>query len=183
MVGNTDDADGRSGIVAVRPPLPDDAAALALAHVRAWQTAYRGLMPQRYLDSLVVEERTESWRRRLSNQGNDSQLLVGTIDDKVAGFAMFGAARDPESGEAGELYALNVHPNHWGGGVGSALLSASHAGLAEFGFLDAVLWVVPGNDRARRFYERHGWKVEKRERTIELQGVTVPEIRYERRVP
>ena len=26
------------------------------------------------------------------------------------------------------------------------------------GFAESVLWVLPGNARARRFYERRGWR-------------------------
>lgn len=117
------------GGVTVRPAGPGDALGLALVHVRAWQAAYPGLMPQQYLDGLDV---------------------------------------------------LNVHPDHWSAGVGSALLRTAESGLSGLGFRSAVLWVVPGNARARRFYERHGWVAEDVERTAGIQGVTVPETRYRR---
>jgi GNAT superfamily N-acetyltransferase len=153
-----------------------------LVHVRAWQAAYVGLMPQEYLDGLDVQGRARSWREWLARPGS-RLLLVGTVDDEVAGFVTYGAARDPGSGDAGELYALNVHPDRWSAGVGSALLTAAQDGLAVLGFARAVLWVVPGNLRARRFYERHGWVAEDLQRTAEIQGVTVPETRYRRPVP
>jgi GNAT superfamily N-acetyltransferase len=168
-----------SGALAIRPAQPDDAAGLALVHVRAWQAAYAGLMPQAYLDGLDVAVRAQAWLRRLK-QGSPEPLLVATIDEDIAGFVTYGAGRDAESGGAGELYALNVHPDHWSAGVGSALLSAAQVGLAGLGHDRAVLWVVPGNARARRFYERHGWAVEDVERIAEIQGVTVPEVRYGR---
>ena len=34
---------------------------------------------------------------------------------------------------------------------------------------------------ARRFYEIAGWACDGTERTVELQGVVVPEVRYRRR--
>jgi hypothetical protein len=55
--------------------------------------------------------------------------------------------------------------------------------LGGLGFDEGILWVVPGNARARRFYERHEWAVEEKERTMELQGVAVAEVRYARRLP
>ena len=168
--------------VVVRPGIPADVDGLAVAHVRAWQEGYRGLMPQDYLDGLEVAAHLTGWQERLAKPREGSRLLVATVDEQVAGFAVFGAARDEESGDDGELFAINVHPDHWRAGVGSRLLVGVHAGLADLGHANAVLWVVAGNDRARRFYERHGWTVEAVERSEKLPGLIVPEVRYARRL-
>jgi ribosomal protein S18 acetylase RimI-like enzyme len=45
-----------------------------------------------------------------------------------------------------------------GAGIGSALLDALEAGLAERGVTDLVLGVLPGNDAAIRMYERRGYR-------------------------
>jgi ribosomal protein S18 acetylase RimI-like enzyme len=78
----------------------------------------------------------------------------------------------------GELYAINVDPDVWGAGAGPALMDHVQRGLAGMGYVRAVLWVLPGNLRARRFYEKHGWQAEGVERTVDVLGVTVPEMRY-----
>jgi hypothetical protein len=44
-----------------------------------------------------------------------------------------------------------------------------------------VLWVLEGDARARRFYEIAGWVADGTERTSEVFGVTVREVRYRRR--
>jgi ribosomal protein S18 acetylase RimI-like enzyme len=178
-----DEGDSRAGhVMAVRPARSDDAKELALAHVLAWQSAYPGLMPQDYLDGLNVDDRAVEWRQRLSAPTATSLVLAGAVDERVVGFCSFGAARDPDLGGFGELYALNVHPGYWGEGVGSALLSEAHKGLADLGFAQAILWVAGGNVRARRFYERRGWVAEVHQRTASVQGVTVPEVRYAKRL-
>jgi hypothetical protein len=41
--------------------------------------------------------------------------------------------------------------------------------------------VLPANTRARRFYEIAGWVADGSERTMEVLGVVVPEVRYRRR--
>jgi len=41
----------------LRPAQPADAAAVARVHVRSWQVAYRGLLPDEYLDGLQPEDR------------------------------------------------------------------------------------------------------------------------------
>src|SRR4029450_6005794 len=97
-----------------------------------------------------------------------------------------GPSPDPQG--AGELYAINLDPDHWGTGTGRALLQAAQAELARLGVGGAglggggtVLWVRTGNARARRFYEIAGWVADGSERTSEVFGVTVPEVRYRRR--
>ncbi|MEU6929538.1 hypothetical protein AB0A05_10295 [Streptomyces sp. NPDC046374] len=44
----------------IREAAPSDAAAVAAVHIRSWRAAYRGLVPDAYLDSLDVGERTDA---------------------------------------------------------------------------------------------------------------------------
>src|SRR5262249_1736967 len=57
-------------------------------------------------------------------------------------------------------WALYIAPSHWGRGYGSALLRNAEEALAAGGRRDLALWVLEGNDRARRFYERAGWRTD-----------------------
>lgn len=96
----------------------------------------------------------------------------------IVGFITVGAADgDPDRSE-GEIYALNIDPDHWGRGFGQALLAAGVSALARSGFTKAELWVHPGNRRARAFYEVAGWVADGEEREQEILGVLVPEVRY-----
>lgn len=149
-------------------------------HVRAWQSAYRGVMPDEYLDGLRPEDRAAMWRDRVA-RAELSSVLVAELMDEVVGFADFGRdRRAPESKGVGELYVINLDPAHWGKGVGRALLREATAKLISFGFSEAVLWVVPENARARSLYESEGWAVDGGAVTEEMFGVTVTEIRYRR---
>lgn len=56
---------------------------------------------------------------------------------------------------------LYVDPKHWGEGVATALLTAELRWLAERGHRYARLRVVEAHHRARRFYEREGWKLDR----------------------
>ena len=44
------------------------------------------------------------------------------------------------------------------------------------------LWVVEGNARARRFYEREGWAPDGAAKEDEFGGQVVREVRYRRRL-
>jgi hypothetical protein len=46
------------------------------------------------------------------------------------------------------------------------------------GFLEASVWVLDVNERARRFYEATGWRLEDRTHARHLAGVELTEIRY-----
>ena len=96
------------------------------------------------------------------------------------GFAAAGPEHDGRAGR-GELYAINVDPQVWGRGLGRALLRDVTVELAGLGYREAVLWVVPQNDRARWFYESEEWRDDHVRREDEVFGVDVPEMRYRRR--
>lgn len=165
----------------VREPTIGDADALGRVHVRAWQAAYRnGLMPDAYLDGLSEAERADMWRQSLENPPRARSLrLVGESSaGNIGGFALVGPAESDSEVMVGELYAINVDPDHWGTGLGSDLIERGVAALVEFGFTEAVLWVHPDNQRARRFYEARGWANNEIERRQTILGVDVPEVRY-----
>jgi len=56
------------------------------------------------------------------------------------------------------LDGLYVRPAFWGTGVAAELHDRAVAALRDAGVGTARLWVLEANDRARRFYERRGWR-------------------------
>jgi ribosomal protein S18 acetylase RimI-like enzyme len=77
--------------------------------------------------------------------------------ERVLGFVTFGASRDADAPDLGEVAALYVDPGCYGAGIGRLLMAEARAALRERGFEAALLWVLDGNERAQRFYEREGW--------------------------
>ncbi|MFI2752569.1 GNAT family N-acetyltransferase [Cellulomonas sp. P22] len=140
--------------VQVRRARAEDAAALARVHVTAWLGAYRGLLPDAVLDALDVTTMERRWDGLLAD-GLRPHQLVAELDGRVVGFVNAGPAF--ESVPDGEVYAIYVEPDAWGTGAGPALLAAAEDELRVLGHHEAVLWVLPTNARARRFYERSGW--------------------------
>jgi GNAT superfamily N-acetyltransferase len=84
------------------------------------------------------------------------------------------------SDRTGEVYALNLRPDCWRHGFGSVLLEQGEGAMRAYGFTEAVLWVLPGNERARRFYEARGWRHDETERDEVVHDITVRETRYRR---
>ena len=140
----------------IRRAQPSDARGLAIVHVRAWQAAYRGLVPDAVLDGVSVAAREERWRALLSG---GSRTLVACDSGTVAGLcSVIAPARDPRlPADAAEIAAIYVDPDRWRAGLGRALLRTALGELRDEGFATAVLWLLEGNDRALRFYEACGF--------------------------
>jgi ribosomal protein S18 acetylase RimI-like enzyme len=141
--------------VEVRAARPGEELAVAEIHVRSWQDAYRELMPAEFLAGLEPRDRARRYDFE-SGEGTPT-TLVAVDDERIAGFVTFGASRDADVVGFGEVYALYVDPNRYQGGLGRTLMQAARAALRQDGFDAAILWVLDGNDRAARFYEREGW--------------------------
>ena len=54
----------------VRAAVASDAAAVARVHARSWRVAYRGLVPDAYLDGLSDDTWRERWERGLATAGD-----------------------------------------------------------------------------------------------------------------
>lgn len=156
-----------------------DAAAVARVHVSAWRAAYAEHMPADYLASLDPDAFRSRWEQGIQ-AGRTSSLIER--DGQVAGFAMYGGSRDADAlPSTGELFAINLDPSYWRMGLGRALLAVTVSRLREAGFIDATLWVLHGNDRARRFYEALGWSADGAEKRDPITpSVIVHEVRYRR---
>lgn len=154
---------------------------MGAVHVKAWQAAYRGgLMPDDYLDSLSAEERAEMWRSALEQPlgPRRARFVVEDTSGVVIGFILVGPEDGDDETTTGQLFAINVDPDHWGTGAGRSLHDAGIDVLTEAGFDQAVLWVHPDNARARSFYESLGWQSDDITRQAQVLGVDVPEVRY-----
>ncbi|MCW8377554.1 GNAT family N-acetyltransferase [Streptomyces justiciae] len=157
----------------------DDCERVAEIRIRGWQTAYRGLMPQPYLDALSVAEDAERRRERFRQSDGSVVNLVAERDGELVGWAAHGPYRDGEVRTSdAELYAIYVDAARFGGGIGHALLQESVRQCAAAGHSRLYLWVLEGNIRARAFYERAGFHPDGAEEPFEVDGVPVPEVRY-----
>ena len=168
----------------VRPATPADADAVAVVHVCSWQSAYRGKMPQDYLDGLDPARRSEAWRQIIqqARPSRNGVLVAAAEDGSIAGFASFGPARDGDTDPrvTGEVFAIYADPGAWGTGTGRALMGSAVAELTRLGYTSAILWALDTNDRARRFYALAGWEEDGARKTDGSRGFDITEVRYRR---
>jgi GNAT superfamily N-acetyltransferase len=171
------DAAGTATTYRIRRASPGDARSVAEVHVGSWRHAYRGLLPDEYLDRLSVDDREAKWREAFGEEG--SGAFVAEAGDRIVGFASFGASRDDDASETvGEVPAIYVAPSELGRGVGRQLLEAASAALRDAGYRRATLWVLEANERARRFYEKAGWTWDGSVDRHDFDCANEPVVRY-----
>jgi GNAT superfamily N-acetyltransferase len=167
----------------VRAATTRDAADLAAIHVRSWQAAYQGLLPQDYLDRLDTADRVERWMRTLrATDWSKAGVVVAAPDRDLIGFARFGPSRDDgeDAARVGEIREIYLIPEAWGKGLGKRLMTIVLARLSAAGYSQATLWVLQANVRARRFYEIGGWTQDGARKRDESLGFPIEEVRYRR---
>ena len=130
----------------------------AYVHFQACHEAYSDLMDPSYLQALTLEKCKNITQRRTDN------VLIAKDGEQVIGFAIYDACQDLPG--YGELIALYVLEACYGKKVGYGLM---HAALEQLsGYDKIVIWVLKGNERAIRFYERFGCRFDGTEQAITL---------------
>jgi L-amino acid N-acyltransferase YncA len=168
----------------VRKAILSDAPDIGRLHVLCWQVAYRGLMPDEFLNNLNVEKSIKKWRE-FTQDPNKTAHVIDDDQGRVAGFSILVACRDtdaePFTAEVGAIY---VHPDKWRSGFGRALLAKSIDQARQSGFHEITLWVLEANLKARCFYESIGFKLDGVGKTVDrAEGFTIDEVRYRLRLP
>lgn len=122
-----------------------DATAVGEIWYEGWHDGHLGHVPE----ELVKVRTHESFLTRAAQRVADT--TVAESGGEVAGFVMV---------VGDEVEQVYVSRRHRGGGVANALLAEAERLVAAGGHRRAWLAVVAGNARARRFYERQGWRDE-----------------------
>lgn len=158
----------------IRTIRPDDVECVSRIYAQSWQAAYRGIVPQEYLDALAEDR----WSPVLAKSAFTSLVLLE--DGRHIGTSAFGGARDESMPGWGEIVSIYLMPEYFGLGYGEKLLDAVVSSLAREGYTDIYLWVLAENTRARRFYERNQFQHNGDTKFIEIGGADLPEMRYVR---
>lgn len=160
----------------------DDIPGLVDIHIGGWQWAYRGLIPDEYLDAMSATRarRIKNRIERLQTLPPETRWWVAEENGRVVGFAITDLSRDEDApARTAEVEAIYLQQEAAGKGFGRALFAHAVEDLCQRGFTRATLWVLENNQRARRFYEAAGWQPDGARKTEERPGgVLLHEVRY-----
>lgn len=150
----------------IAPGRADDIEGVGSLHALSRLKTYK------FLSGYHPEVYAAHWRARFEAEKDSHRLHVATAvagERELVGFAYVGE---------GWLYAIHVHPDWIGRGVGLALMAVARKSLLALGFVRASLWVLEDNERACRFYERDGWVLSGQTRLSEIEGVMTAQLEY-----
>lgn len=167
------------GALEIRFASHDDLSDIARVNVDVWQSTYRGLMSDDFLDSLSYDASRERFARMLSRTDTPSFVVAADTGDGIVGYAHAGASRERSLAPDidGELYGLYLLPSYHRQGVGRKLVKAAATELAERGYRSMVVVVFTDNQNGRQFYQAMGAKP-LIERIAGIRGEFVKELLY-----
>jgi GNAT superfamily N-acetyltransferase len=144
----------------VRPAIPDDAEGIAKVHVKSWQEAYVGQLPQYVLDRQSVPARIRWWSGLLQETRDDRWTFVA-IDPAagIVGFVGGNRARRTMFGPAFSVPVLYVLQSHLRRGLGRNLMHALGQAMAWDGLGGVEVWSLASNKSAQAFYAAIGGRL------------------------
>lgn len=170
------------GIV-IRSAELKDSEGIARVHTKSWQSAYRLLLPDEWLDALRWQDRKRRWDVVLSESTTTKVFVASSSHNGIVGFASSGPSRD--EGTAGEdvyeLYAIYLLPEIWRTGIGAKLLKKVASTIPK-GFRSISLWVLKENLQGRHFYESQGFVLDGATKMADIDGHLREEVRYRKRL-
>ncbi|NLF80251.1 MAG: GNAT family N-acetyltransferase [Clostridia bacterium] len=160
----------------IRKAKAADARILAVILNKSWRSAYQGLIP-----AAELRRHTTLWRRyrKMSQllKRADMQIYLAIQDRRPCGMLMLGPSRDADIADYGEIIAFYFIPEYWGRGLAGDLMTFARQALLSQGYGHILLWVLEGNARARRFYEKQGFVADGKTR-VEQFGNQPLTLRY-----
>ena len=132
----------------------EDADAVAALMTATWRSAYRGILPDAYLDERLADEKLAHWRRKLAALEPDDIVLGLEGEDGLEGF--IAVWPDATLIDGGFIDNLHARTDRWRRGIGRALMAGAAERMLAAGRRQAWLTVYPQNLRAVRFYESMG---------------------------
>ncbi|SNS99142.1 Acetyltransferase (GNAT) family protein [Anaerovirgula multivorans] len=160
----------------IRKATLDEVKDISRIHALSWKSAYKGIIPQAYLDEL----KEDFWVPSFTSWIKDNVLTVQLILDNghSVGCVAYGKSRDKYLPNWGEIVSIYLLPEYFGRGYGNKLLESALLDLKRLGYQNIYLWVLKENQRARYFYEKNKLQCNKDECICEIMGEQFTDIRY-----
>ena len=136
-----------------------------LGHIMSvsFHTAFADFVTPQTMDACAREDNCIAMIEGIFQQGK-VHFLIGEDSGMLAW---------QQTQEGAEIIAIHSLPESWGTGLGHAMLTEA---LGQIGDRAVFLWAFKENQRARRFYEKHGFRWDGTQRTSDFDGAC--EVRY-----
>ena len=165
--------------IKIRKALQEDAKDYALCHIYCWQTAYKGIVPDDFLENMLVEKEKyiERYKNNLTEPG-DCKYYCVIYEEKMIGFITIYKGFNENNFEVGEIWAIYLIEEYRNKNYGKEMLKFAITELKRFDLKEISLWVFEKNIRARKFYESNNFKFDNIKREVERYGKPLTQLRY-----
>ena len=149
-----------------------------LSHILAasWRVAYRGMIPQDFLDSIEDERWVTPFTYRLTKGGMKADILY--VQQAACGCVVYGPSQNKNYSGWGEICCLYLLPEYTRKGYGKQLLLFAMDQMKKENIHDFYLWALDENLSARKFYEKVGYTLTSDIYTVEMGGKLLTDYRY-----
>ena len=131
-----------------------DAQGIGKVHVDSWRTTYKGILPDDFLNNLSYEQRTELWKKNISDATN-YVLVAENEQNEIIGFATSGTRKTNSVPNATDLTSIYLLEEYQGMGIGKQLLKEIFIYFKQIGY-EKVFVEVLAENKTRDFYEYYG---------------------------
>lgn len=123
---------------------------------KSFDQAWRGILPDSWLNGFSVESVKKNTVENLK-QGHRIYLYISDDGKEPCGYIMFGKYRGEEL-FCGEIMSIYFYEKFRGKGSAQELFDFAQNELIR-DYKKIYIWVLEINGRARRFYEKNGYKI------------------------
>lgn len=153
---------------------------MGYVHSYSWQEAYAGIIPDEIIRTFTPKNRAKIFLDVLKNPLEEYYLFK--VDDRPAGIASLAKSHEKNMPDyIGEIYSIYFHPDFWGTEATQKGFQFCVNRLKDLGFSEITIWVLNDNLRAKRFYERNGFKLDGNSKEIKI-GIKLLEVRYSKKI-
>ena len=159
--------------IIIKTATTNEAEEIAKIKIEGWQTAYRGIIDDKFLDNMDINEELE---KRKNNIENGADIIVAELNNEIVGFCLYrNYIKDPESYPNAncEISSLYVKSSLKRKGIGTKLMQYVIQKLQNQGKTQMILGCLKENYPSRAFYEKIGGKV------LKIEKITFGNKEYE----
>lgn len=161
----------------IRSAAEEDAETISKIYAASWKGAYQGIVPQTFLDQLKDTFWVAAFQEWLGHSTMQAQILFDK--DIPIGCAAWGKAREERYDGWAEIVSFYLLPSYFGRGFARRLMDSVLEEIKKEGYHSVYLWVLKENGRAKRFYEKIGFRSGGKEITTTIDNEVLTDISYE----
>ncbi|MFX1337620.1 MAG: GNAT family N-acetyltransferase [Promethearchaeota archaeon] len=153
--------------ISIRKAKKSDLNGIIRVNVETWKTAYKGVVPNKYIEAFDIRTQNKGWQNQLMKMVEENIFLIAeNKKNEIVGFAIGGVERTKNPNYKGELMGIYILKEYQRKGIGKALTKKIVEELIKMDINNMLLWVLESNPY-RAFYDLLGGKVfDKKEHEI-----------------